>query len=102
MPSSAAGSRRQFERRAQALARRREVAEHGVDARGLHQRPSHGRVVAMLACQPFGLGEAVECLGVLAEFAARGGELHDDLALRGDVVLRAIDVLRVRQLPDRA
>ena len=62
---------RQFEGRAQALARRGEVAEHRVHARGLDQRLADRGVIAMLARQAFGLGKPVERLGILAELACR-------------------------------
>src|SRR5262245_61098663 len=58
-------------------------------------------MVIVLAPKAFRLREAVEGIAVLTELGTGACELRDHAALGGDIALCAIDVLGVRQLPDR-
>ncbi len=101
MPSSAVDPDGKLKRRFQRVARGVEVAEHHVHRRLMHQREPYARVILMLPRDFLHFGEAIERLAVFTQLATRGGQQNVDPALRRDVVLRAVDLFGLRQLPRR-
>ncbi len=68
----------------------------------MHQRKAYPGVIVVVPCELLDLGEAVECLAVFAQLATGSGQQDVDSALRRDVILRAVHLLSLRQLPGRS